>query len=273
MKYFIILALLASVVDDCSSLMNKPISASRFLSYTLCCNKLEAKRAFHSTISSKSTMLRKNFEPMFMSNRMTLDTSNDDDMEEVVTHLDEADLRAFWERSGMSASSYDEDIALSKMMMADIDDDDDDDDDDSDGTFGNDDLMDNRSAGNALALKRSSAGNKKEMLSSSPATNSAQRVSSTSKRGLLSRKLLNKTNKKTVSEKDYLKDKLNIDSDATAIKVGDNGKAEKNDVENNLSQTLPSESVPVNDIPAGRSVGEIFLRSRCFTLNNVDVLL
>ena len=268
MKYFIILALLASVIDDCSSLMNKPISASRFLSYTLCYNKLEAKCAFHSTISSKSSMLRKNFEPMFMSNRMTLDTSNDDDMEEDVTHLDEADLRAFWERSGMSASSYDEDIALSKMMMADIDDDD-----DNDGTFGNDDLMDNRGAGNALVLKRSSAGNKKEMLSSSPATSSIQRVSSTSKGGLLSRKLLNRTNKKTVSEKDYQKDKENIDSDTTAIKVGDNGKAKKNDVENNSSQTFPPESVPVNDIPAGRSVGENILRSRCFTLNNVDVLL
>ena len=262
MKYLIILALLASVIDECNSLTKKPISASGFIRHTSNYNRLEARCALHSMISSQSSMFRNNFAPMFMSNRMTLDTSDDDDMEEDVTHLDEAELRAFWERSGMSASSYDEDIALSKMMMADIDDDDD----DSDGTFVNNDLMDYRSAGDIVADKTKAARKKKNMSSSSPVTSSVKIVSSTSKGGLLSRKLLSRTSKRIVSKEDYQKSKENIVTDATATKEDTNVKIEKNDVENNLA-------VPVNDIPAGRSVGENILRRKLFIINIVNMFL
>ena len=261
MKYLIILALLASVIDECNSLTKKPISASGFIRHTSNYNRLEARCALHSMISSQSSMFRNNFAPMFMSNRMTLDTSDDDDMEEDVTHLDEAELRAFWERSGMSASSYDEDIALSKMMMADIDDDD-----DSDGTFVNNDLMDYRSAGDIVADKTKAARKKKNMSSSSPVTSSVKIVSSTSKGGLLSRKLLSRTSKRIVSKEDSQKNKENFITDATATKEDTNEKIEKNDVENNLA-------VPVNDIPAGRSVGENILRRKLFIINIVNMFL
>ena len=55
-------------------------------------------------------------------------------------------------------------------------------------------------------------------------------------------------------------------SDATATKEDTNEKIEKNDVENNLA-------VPVNDIPAGRSVGENILRRKLFILNIANMFL
>jgi hypothetical protein len=57
------------------------------------------------------------------------DTDNSDEKIEKVTYLNEEELRAFWLKSGMSATSYNEGMALSKLLLSDNDDDDDDDDD------------------------------------------------------------------------------------------------------------------------------------------------
>ena len=65
------------------------------------------------------------------------DKDSSDEKLEKVTYLKEDKLRAFWLKSGMSAASYNEGAALSKLLLSDEDDDDDDfddyDDDDDDG--------------------------------------------------------------------------------------------------------------------------------------------
>ena len=258
---FLVLVLLANVICKCDSLVNKRFLIRRSASCDISIQKLETglllpvESISASSVASirKSSILRSRVSTMCMSNRMTLDKSDGNEMEEEVTHLDEAELRAFWVRSGMSASSYDEDIALSKMMMAENDDYDDDDDDEAVQSQNNEDADEELNKVVIVPIIRnSSAEKRRKMLSSSVAINNVKAISN--KGGLLSRKLLNRPLKKDVTENDSRKNRQNADSDIITMEGRNIKKVEKNIPEKIPSP--PQQDVIVNDIPAGRSVGK-----------------
>ena len=257
---FLVLVLLANVICKCDSLVNKRFLIWRSASCGISIQKLETglllpvESIIASSVAAirKSSILRSRVSTMCMSNRMTLDKSDGNEMEEEVTHLDEAELRAFWVRSGMSASSYDEDIALSKMMMAENDDDDDDDDEVVQSQNNEDADEGLNKVVKVPILKNSSAEKRRKMLSSSVAINNVKAISN--KGGLLSRKLLNRPLKKDVTENDSRKNRQNADSDIITMEGRNIKKVEKNIPEKIPSP--PQQDVIVNDIPAGRSVGK-----------------
>ena len=205
--------------------------------------------------------------------RMTLDT--DDDDEEEVTYLQEEELRAFWLKSGMSASSYNEDIALSKMLLADNDDDDDDDDDDADEE--EEDVIKNSKNKKTLAEKKitflktraigaaktaNKATGKATDQTNDKAAVTATSIPSKEKKPMLFQKILSKsrTSEKTERTQMLLKTpakmkKSDIETDAEELE-GSEGEVDEMDV--GVENVLPvaAADLPVSDIPAGRSVGE-----------------
>lgn len=177
---------------------------------------------------------------LFSSNRMTLDSSESDDEEEV-TYLNEEQLRAFWLKSGMSAASYNEDTALSKMLLSDNDDDDHDDDDD---------FNDVDSENEKKNVKRSIlSGKKKNFLSSSvasPETKTEPKNSLKAKKSLMLNKLLKRSSKELKNEV-----KMEISESSQGEKTLKKGESLGEKKVEEVS--LDSNGLP---IPAGRSVGE-----------------
>ena len=165
--------------------------------------------------------------------RMTLITDDDDEdddeeeeeeSEEEVKWLNEKELRAFWKKSGMSDSSYDENIALSKMMMADNDDDEEE---EVKAEMGKGKIK-TASKMNIISEK------KKKVLSSTPTTGSVPNI----RKGMLSRLLKSKSESKDI---------IVTTKDGNVL----------GSIPENIPESVPvMPLVPVNDIPAGRSICE-----------------
>ena len=159
------------------------------------------------------------------SNRITLDTSDSDFEEGDVTYLNEEQLRLFWAKSGMSAGSYNQDAALTKMLLSDEDDE--------------DDLIEPNKPEKEKFSRSKILGRSKGRISPSPVTNVVEDIvvspiESTTK--TKKRMLLNKSPKKSLPAKED-----------SSVSPGTTIKKKSEEV------ALDSNGLP---IPAGRSVGK-----------------
>ena len=96
-----------------------PLTGSTNLCSTACLNGVQFSQTYSQSRRDRKVLL------LNAGNRITMDTSDSDFEEEDVTYLNEEQLRLFWAKSGMSASSYNQDAALTKMLLSDEDDEDD----------------------------------------------------------------------------------------------------------------------------------------------------
>jgi hypothetical protein len=207
-------------------------------------NRIATVRALHSLANNLGSFA------LYSSNRMTFDPTGSHDEEEEVTYLNEEQLRAFWLKSGMSAASYNEDTALSKMLLSDNDDDEDDDDyEEDDEDDDDDDVVKNINDAKRNVKASIIGGKKRNFLSSavvSPETRTGTKVASKPKKSLMLNKLL-KRSSKVLHNKEEIK-KLESSKDVKIMK-----KVERS-VEKKVEEvSLDSNGLP---IPAGRSVGE-----------------
>ena len=210
------------------------------------CNRIATIRALHSMANNRRS------SALYLSNRMTFDPTGSDDEEEV-TYLNEEQLRAFWLKLGMSASSYNEDTALSKMLLSDTDDDDDDDDDYEEDSDDEDDVTNIDDAKKNVKTSILE-GKKRDFLSSaivSLETKTGMKEAPKPKKKLMLNKLLKRSTKAQSNEIEIKKSESSKD-EKMIIKV-------ERPVEKKVEEvSLDSNGLP---IPAGRSVGESRIHS------------
>jgi hypothetical protein len=214
------------------------------------CDRIATVRALHSMAYNRGRLA------LYSSNRMAFDPTGSDDEEEEVTYLNEEQLRAFWLKSGMSAASYNEDTALSKMLLSDNDDDEEDDDyeeDDAEEQDDDDDDVKNIGDEKKNVKTSTTGGKKRDFLSSavvSPETKIGTKDSLKPKKSSMLNKLLKRSSKTLNNEVEIKKSESSKDEKVM--------KKVERPVEKKVEEvSLDSNGLP---IPAGRSVGESRIR-------------
>ena len=237
----LVLLLLWSIAERSVSFVNRIATSDRTRIHGSYLHRLHSEQ--FSSIRSSNRYSRSapisrmgRSKQMQLYARMTLITDDDDEdddeeeedeeSEEEVKWLNEKELRAFWKKSGMSDSSYDENIALSKMMMADTDDDDEEE----------EEVKVEMGKGKIKTASKMNiiSEKKKKVLSSTPTTGSVPNI----RKGMLSRLLKSKSESKDI---------IVTTKDGNVL----------GSIPENIPESVPvMPLVPVNDIPAGRSICE-----------------